>query len=432
MWRHLAAAFCTLAGASAQTPTLAFAGNPVPGGSISLALQVTPGEAALVALSLGERLEPLPTPFGNLWLADPMVTLWAGTPLQGQWSTNLPVPNDAGLPGLLLAAQALTSQHGLTDRARVVVRAVNVEPTLTRRTLVLDFDPVIESQQGRRLHAVLGWNDPRQLARDYLAHLRADSGGFVDHRIVEWRELDLFPPKVDGFRYTDQSYLANWQASSGWHQPDELDYDYVIQFYGLAQRVAAGEVDEVLLFGAPYFGFYESRLAGPNAYWCNSPGMPWIASGRLFVLMGFNYERGVAEMLHDVGHRTESFLTRAYGSWNNSGPVQHDWDRFSRYDRIDPTHAGCGNTHFPPNGQADYDYGNSLMVWSTADDWAQNWPNLLGSRRQFGSGEWGSSHLGYLDWWFAHLPRRPGLASGGRQANWWKYVYDCNGYPETR
>jgi hypothetical protein len=148
--------------------------------------------------------------------------------------------------------------------------------------------------------------------------------------------------------------------------------------------------------------------------------------------MGFNYERGLAEMLHDHGHRAESILTRAYGSWNNGGAIQHDWDRFTRYQRIDPGNAACGNVHFPPNGASDYDYGNATLVWSTADDWRQNWPNLTGARQQLNASAWGADHLGFLSWWFDHLPRRPGQGAAGRQHNWWKYVQDFNGYAETR
>jgi hypothetical protein len=38
--------------------------------------------------------------------------------------------------------------------------------------------------------------------------------------------------------------------------------------------VARGEIDEIWLFGGPYFGFYESRMAGPGAFWCNAPPLP--------------------------------------------------------------------------------------------------------------------------------------------------------------
>lgn len=418
--------------AATQTPTLAFTGNPIPGGSVTLTYTDAAGNGALLALTLGERLEPLPTPYGPLWLDGPLLLLFAGALPQNQWTLTLPLPNDARWIGTQLIAQGLSLQNNLSDRARTTVRDPLVDPTRTFDIAVIDYDPVIESQGNRRLHDLMGWSDPRQLTRAYCNELRQISGGHVDYRVVDFRELDEWPKKTDGFRYTDATWLANWQSNSGWHSPDGVDYAFMLQSQSLVPLVQSGAVDEVLMFGAPYFGYYESRMAGPNAYWCNSPGMPQIASGRLFVTMGFNYERGLAEMLEDYGHRTESILWRAYGSWNNTGPAQHDWDRFTRYELIDPGHAACGNIHFPPNGQSDYDYGNVNFVYSTADDWRDHWPNLTGARTLISSHQWSFSHLGYMRWWFGHLPRRPGVGANGKQNNWWHYTQDFNGYPETR
>ena len=57
------------------------------------------------------------------------------------------------------------------------------------------------------------------------------------------------------------------------------------------------------------FGFYESRMAGPGAFWCNAPQCENTdACRKRFVIMGFSYERGVGEMLEDLRHRAESEL----------------------------------------------------------------------------------------------------------------------------
>jgi hypothetical protein len=110
----------------------------------------------------------------------------------------------------------------------------------------------------------------------------------------------------------------------------------------------------------------------------------------------------------------------------------HHWDRFSRYQLIAPGLAACGNTHFPPNGQSDYDYGNPGWVQCSADDWLLNWPNLQDTVRLVNSAAWGASHEGYLRWMFDHVPRRLGVNPDARQNNWWKYTQDFNGYSHSR
>jgi hypothetical protein len=241
--------------------------------------------------------------------------------------------------------------------------------------------------------------------------------------------------KVDGYQETDASYLYSWRHGGPWHQPDGADYYRLISDYHLDTRVASGEIDEVWFFGAPYMGFYESQMAGPGAYWCNSGGLPDVNSGRIFVIMGFSYERQVGEMLEDYGHRAESIMWHVYGSWHNTYPPQHNWDAFTLYDKIAAGHAACGNVHYAPNSQSDYDWGNTAYVWSTCDDWLYNWPNLQGqsTKRSVNCAEWGYGDTRlHHKWWFTHFPKAAGVNPDGKQNNWWKYLADFNSYPESR
>jgi hypothetical protein len=205
----------------------------------------------------------------------------------------------------------------------------------------------------------------------------------------------------------------------------------VIEQFNLDARVRSGEIDEVILWGAPYFGYWESQMVGAGAYWCNSPGIQRVGAPE-YVIMGLNYERGVAEALHSFGHRAESILTHVYGSWNSGTNIQHNWDRFTRIERDSPGMAACGNVHFPPNGAADYDYGNATQVLSSADDWVLNYPNLQGTKRKFNAAEWGYDHRQYLKWWYRHMPRLPGRHTDGKLNNWWCYLVDMNAYAESR
>ncbi len=336
------------------------------------------------------------------------------------------------------------------------------------KVLVINFDPIIESQGNKRLHEVLGWNDPHQLAQGYINDLNESSGNFAQYQIVEWIDADVYPIKEDGFQYTDATYLDAWYFGGPWHSPDLANYSRIITDYNITARVASGEIDEVFMFGGPYFGFYESRMVGLGAYWVNSPGMPDVQSDRLFILMGFSYERGVGEMLEDYGHRTESIMWHVYGSWygwdsftferevgkilksygtesiiahvyeraygfypSNYTP-KHNWDKFTLFDKIAQGNASCGNVHYAPNSYTDYDWGNSTYVWSTCDDWLYNWPNLNGTKKLVNASEWGGgdSRL-YFKWWFRHIPNKPGINPDGKQNNWWKYMADFNNYSES-
>src|SRR5688572_28839255 len=83
------------------------------------------------------------------------------------------------------------------------------QPTIEVKVLVLNFDPVIPQEGGRRLHEVGKWHAPRELADGYIEDVERASGGLLDYRIVEWKDIDTFHTKIDGFRYTPEEYLRS-------------------------------------------------------------------------------------------------------------------------------------------------------------------------------------------------------------------------------
>jgi len=322
-----------------------------------------------------------------------------------------------------------TNTAGSSRFFRLREAAAEEQTSVVKRVLVLNFDPILESEGGVRVHEHFGWNDPRLLTTEYLSDLNQSSGAYIRWEITAFEDLDEWPLKTDGFRYTDHTYLEAWRTN-GFHQPDSLDYTRVVEDHDLDRRVREDEINEVILWGFPYAGFYESRMAGPTAYWCNSPGLI-RPNTPLYILMGLNYERGVAEALHSFGHRAESILRHVYGSWSGDAQVNHLWDRFSRYDRIAPGQAACGNVHYPPNASADYDYSSLASVWSEANDWL-NYPNLTGTVQLLNATAWGRSHRGFMNWWFTRMPKSQGRANDGLLHNWWAYLVDLNEYPESR
>lgn len=146
--------------------------------------------------------------------------------------------------------------------------------------------------------------------------------------------------------------------------------------------------------------------------------------------MGFNYERGEPEMLHDLGHRAEALVQAGIGLAL--------WDRFdgqrARYAQdfacpgqpdythpeVDPTNTHAGNVHFPPNAFCHYQYDRDFPVLSDADDWA-NFPDLRGQQTIVNASTWGGTQCGFLIWGLGRFPRHAD-AMLGVEHDWWRYV----------
>lgn len=310
---------------------------------------------------------------------------------------------------------ALETRHTLSSFAE---QPVPVEP----RVLVIVHDPPVERYNNRRLSDIFGWNDPAQLAQQYIRDLRETSYGYLNYQIVETIDAPWHPQKVDGFRYTNESFIAAWQ-NRVLHEPNAVDYPAQVRAFDLIERYNAGQFDEVWFFAHPFNGDYESTMVGPGAFWCNSPPVAHTEQAKQrFVLMAFNYERGVDCMLENFGHRAESIMSRVY---ERMPTARNMWNAFIQHDQIAPGHAQCGNVHFAPNSQRDYDWGNRRRVPSFCDDW-YTYPHLPGNVRQVDCAEWdnGDMRLHHM-WWFRHFPHTVG-SSDGISNNWWEYVIDPN------
>lgn len=289
---------------------------------------------------------------------------------------------------------------------------------------MLNFDPIVKSEGGKRLHEVFKWGNPKELAAGYQGDVEKASGGFIKFKIVEWRDLDVYPTKTDGFHYDEATFLAAWRTKKGFHDPDGTDYERMAKDNGVVALVDSGKIDEVWMFGAPYFGFWESAMAGPGAFEINGGVYEKVPSKRAFAVMGFNYERGVAEMVHDLCHRTEATMSRVYGGWRVE-ELTTNWAKFAANFAQSNGVAAVGTCHWPPNSEKDYDYANPRTVQSSADDWL-TYPKLTGATKPVNRETWGGPdyHRNYLQWWFQRLPHAPGVNADGRLNNWWKYVFD--------
>ena len=289
------------------------------------------------------------------------------------------------------------------------------------RVLVLSFDPIVPSK-GLPAHQAFGLNDPHRLAQDYSATVLGASAGHMRYHIVEWRDVRDIPRKRDGFQYTAESYAACLTSHGACHQPDGADYEAMLEQHGVPALINGRAIDEVWLFGGPYFGFSEAAMAGPGAFDINGEALPNVKASRAFAIMGFSYERGVAEMLHNLCHRIEGTMSKVYGGWAAES-LTTNWARFAANAVQSGGRAGVGSCHYPPNATTEYDYENGQPVESDADDWVE-YPKLTGRRGPIAAFSWGGSdyHRSYMVWWLSHLPRADATAPDGKLANWWSYV----------
>ncbi len=322
---------------------------------------------------------------------------------------------------VLLAGIAGCVRSGRSDR----------EPApIDVRVMVLNFDPLMPSFDDLPLHQAMAWPDPHSLAEQYRQAVREVSYGQIRYQIVEWSDLDAFPVKIDGYQLTPESWLTCWGARETCHQPDGSDYPLLLSEYGAVAGIEEDRVDEVWLFGAPYMGFWESAMAGPGAFYINGGVYPEVPTSHAFVVMGFSYERHLAEMLHDLAHRTESTMTRIYGGWQ-ADQLTTNWARWAANAHQSGGVAAVGSCHYPPNGEQDYDYDNPRVVPSSADDWL-DYPDLAGGTAPVSCETWGGPdyHLNYLRWWFLHLPHAAGTNPDKRLNDWWTYVFRFNKFDE--
>jgi hypothetical protein len=308
--------------------------------------------------------------------------------------------------------QPVSHPDSTTEPARIV----------TAHVLLVIYDPVMNPITGEKLSSKMNWQRVDDLVTSFIADIATTSAGLARYQVVERVELNEFPAKTDGFRYTPDSFMAVLQGGTP-HTPAMADYQSILAQLNLLQRVHKREIDEVWLFAFPHAGFYESRMAGQGAFWCNSPALENTSScSRKFVIMGFSYERQVGEMLESFGHRSESILIKTF---ENAPSGKNLYERFSRYDKKNPGQAEVGNIHFAPNSESDYDWNNPRLVPSHCDDWL-HFPRLPGPARQVNADEWGNGDIRlHHKWWLRHMPKVSGR-TGGVANNWWQYLINPN------
>jgi hypothetical protein len=228
---------------------------------------------------------------------------------------------------------------------------------MVRKVTVINFRPAAVPTE---------WNNAHDLVSKYISAMRQITNNFVIFQIMHILDVPKYPILLDGRQYNDTTWTQAMKDDKTAFRDSHgsymlADYQRIMQEFNIPQAIKSNEIDEVWMFGGPYFGFYESRMVGRGAFWCNAPGIEM--NSRRFIMMGYNYQRDVKEMVHDFGHRAESILAQKYGSQGylqgcyslQANPTpKNDFEQFLL------THGTC---HRKPGGE---DYGQDEAAWLTS------------------------------------------------------------------
>jgi hypothetical protein len=235
------------------------------------------------------------------------------------------------------------------------------------KVLVIDFRPAVVPQE---------WRTATSLVTEFIEAMTQASHKLLVFNTVKILTVQTYPVLPGGRQYNDSTWLQAMQDDKTSIRDPQgnyliADYDRIIQEYNLIQGIQTNAVDEIWMFGGPYFGFYESRLIGKGAFWCNAPGLE--QSSRRFVMMGFNYQRGVQEMIHSFGHRAESILAKKFGSQDFQNKLYGLQPTSTPKNPYEQWLLEHGTVHRIPGGP---DYGQNEFSWVSAlkPEW---WPFII-------------------------------------------------------
>lgn len=318
---------------------------------------------------------------------------------------------------------------------------------ITVNVAVLNYEPIMENRGGVPYWQACGWTDPRDFITMITEGVRKATDNVILMDVVHWTNVDMYPYCGTRGRYlTDEMYWDGYQ--NGWAQAGITDDKLSTPGYMMAMTndfphipgmIDRGEIDHCIMFGGPYFGYWETIMLGKGAYRCNSSPAP-LATERLFVINGPNVERP-GSTLHNYCHGLgENIL----GYWFLSGTIStigndryrniaapvNDVIRFTRCKHSTNevfSEIHVGTCHMPPNGDIDagwgYDYSDPNPVPCYADRWIDFPDNTNAPSRMISMSDWGGGDDNFQAWWWNHVPRFGGFQRG-RINNWLTYAWN--------
>lgn len=148
---------------------------------------------------------------------------------------------------------------------------------------------------------------------------------------------------------------------------------------------------------------------------------------KTYTVYEYNYSRQLSEATENHMHQIEHVLNWIDGRHKT---VDRDWKNllfWGKFVGSDKSHKiinpGCGWSHYPPNGKADYDWGNNKKIETDCEDWK---PDGSGKRQSFNCSKWSCDSVKFFKWWMQNIPGKDnGLIHKGKALrNWWDFIGD--------
>ncbi len=264
---------------------------------------------------------------------------------------------------------------------------------------------------------------------------------YLGYRVVKY--IDYYKPQPPNY-----SIITKVEAGKNVYSPHYFKMWQMFNMRDLVENQGVKEVwvwangtaypnfpnyDPAVHGNIPSVGGWESNMAGPYGDVSNSDrktnDMP--VYNKTYIVYQQNTRRTQAEALHNHGHQIEAQLSHI----NNT----IFWSNFAgRSSGASPPYGRAGDTHFPPNATADYDYINTTPVLSDIEDWT---PNAIGEKKLVNRDTWGSIPYNwpeadgleqkvesqwYIYWW-QNIPGYQNNISWSathKMSNWWEFVAD--------
>ncbi|MDD5120859.1 MAG: hypothetical protein PHR84_06085 [Candidatus Omnitrophica bacterium] len=202
------------------------------------------------------------------------------------------------------------------------------------------------------------------------------------------------------------------------------DYNKIMERIGIRKWVLENGVKEVWIWA--YHGgivrIWESNMSGPYGDISNSDRNPndLPVLNKTYTVYHYNYQRGLSEATEDHMHQIEAVLRSIDSSIF--------WDKFvGGFSSNNSVARGehrrrCGWSHYPPNGQRDYDWKNKDYVWTDIEDWRPDG----GREQRMNCERWGCDSLKWFIYWMQNIPGADnGIMYNNRKLNnWWVFIGD--------